>query len=351
MQTNERLRLLTWQNRIKLLAFLCVIALVVVVVFTVKDMLLSVVIALIINYLLSPFVAYFEVKGFSRWSAVTIVFLTFTALVIGGLASVVPFLARQVASLQSELPKYIEGTVQLLERWQSFVAALSNGAIEVDFSQSIQTWTQSQGHSVLSSLPQFLSSSASVLVISPFIGFFMLKDGRQVARAVLNIVPNSIFEMILNLQYQINEQIAQYFRARFVESIIVGGVVFLGLFAIGFPYASVLALFAATTNLIPYVGPIVGAIPAFIIAVINQHSELLILLLALVYAVAQLIDMLFIIPLVVAKIVDLHPVTVVIAVIIGAQLLGVLGMLISIPVFCALKVTTITVYKHLTDFG
>lgn len=351
MQTNDRRRLLVRQNRIKLLAFLSVIALSVVIVFAVKDMLVSFVIALIINYLLSPFVAYFEVKGFKRGAAVTLVFLTFTLLVIGGLASVVPFLARQLASLQSELPKYVDGTVQMLERWQTLLATISNGAIDVDFSEGIQNWTQLQGHSVLSSLPQLLSSSASILVISPFIGFFMLKDGRQIARTVLNIVPNSIFEMVLNLQYQINEQIAQYFRARFLESVIVGGVVFLGLFFIGFPYASVLALFAAVTNLIPYVGPIVGAVPAFIIAAINQHSELLIIMLAIVYAVAQLIDMLFIIPLVVAKIVDLHPVTVVLAVIIGAQVLGVLGMLISIPLFSALKVTTITVYKHLTDFG
>ena len=189
------------------------------------------------------------------------------------------------------------------------------------------------------------------MFLSPFIGFFLIKDGRSFARSLLNIVPNSIFEMALNLQYQINDQIAHYLRARILEAAIVGLVVLAGLMAIGFPYATVLAIFAGVTNLIPYIGPIVGAVPAVIIALINQESQFLLFVVVAVYAVAQLIDMFILIPLVVAKIVDLHPVTVILAVIIGAQLLGVLGMLISIPVFSAIKVTFVSVYKHLTDFS
>ena len=70
----------------------------------------------------------------------------------------------------------------------------------------------------------------------------------------------------------------------------------------------------------------------------------------LVYLLAQVIDIVFIIPLVVAKIVNLHPVTVIIAIIIGAQLMGVLGMVISIPITSALKLTITAVYQHLVDF-
>ncbi len=69
-----------------------------------------------------------------------------------------------------------------------------------------------------------------------------------------------------------------------------------------------------------------------------------------VYVIAQIIDIFFIIPLVVAKLVNLHPVSVVIAIIIGAQLLGVLGMIISIPMASALKVIFTNVYQHLVDF-
>ena len=68
------------------------------------------------------------------------------------------------------------------------------------------------------------------------------------------------------------------------------------------------------------------------------------------YAIAQIIDIVFIIPMVVAKIVNLHPVFVVVVIIIGSQLMGILGMIISIPVASALKLTFTAVYDHLINF-
>ncbi len=113
-----------------------------------------------------------------------------------------------------------------------------------------------------------------------------------------------------------------------------------------FPYAVILAVFAGLTNLIPYVGPIFGAIPALLIATIDKDSSM-ILLVTLVYVIAQVIDMAFIIPLVVAKIVNLHPVIVIIAIMAGAELGGIVGMIISIPVTSAALLIMSTFYKQL----
>lgn len=351
MPTPSTKKQLVWQNRIKLLFFFSTLVFAGVIIFAVQGLLLSLVLAMIISYLLNPIVAQMEARGYPRMTAVTVTFLGFTFLMMALIGAISPFIAKQISSLQSELPKYIDGTVALVSKWQSFVEGATGGVIEFDSSQGVTDWLETQSRAILLNLPQYLSSSASVMILSPFIGFFLIKDGRQFARNILGIVPNSIFEMTLNLQYQINDQIAQYFRARFLEAAIVGLVVLVGLLMVGFPYAFVLAIFAAVTNLIPYIGPIVGAVPAIIIALINQDSQVTLFLVVMVYAVAQLIDVFFIIPMVVAKIVDLHPVTVILAVIVGAQLLGVLGMLISIPIFSALKVTFVTVYRHLTDFG
>ena len=343
---------LVWQNRIKLLFFISAMIVAGVVVFAVQGLLLSLVLAMIINYILSPIVSQMEARGYNRITAVSVTFVGFTLLMAALVGAISPFIAKQISGLQGELPKYIDGTVALVAKWQGILENASGGMIEYDNSSNgIAEWLDAQSRAILLNLPQYLSSSASVMILSPFIGFFLIKDGRQFARNILGIVPNSIFEMTLNLQFQINDQIAQYFRARFLEAAIVGFIVLVGLLAVGFPYAVVLALFAAVTNLIPYIGPIVGAVPAIIIALINQDSQVTLFLVIMVYAVAQLVDVFFIIPLVVAKIVDLHPVTVILAVLVGAQLLGVLGMLISIPIFSALKVTFVTVYRHLTDFG
>ena len=119
---------------------------------------------------------------------------------------------------------------------------------------------------------------------------------------------------------------------------------------VGFEYALLLAVFAGLSNLIPYIGPVVGAIPAVLIVLVNSVPGLEFLIVIAVYIVAQLIDNFFIIPLVLAKIVNLHPVTVAIVIIIGAQIGGILGMIISIPVACILKLTITTNYSHLVEF-
>jgi putative permease len=184
----------------------------------------------------------------------------------------------------------------------------------------------------------------------------MLRDGRRVSRGVLAMVPNDLFELALRLHHQINDQLGGFIRARFFEAAIVGLVVLVGLEVFGFPYATLLALFAALTNLIPYVGPIIGAVPAILIALLSPEiaatssSSINLILITSVYFAAQLIDVALIIPLVVARIVNLHPVTVIIVIIVGAEVMGVLGMMISIPVASVLKLTFTAVYEHLMEF-
>ena len=188
-----------------------------------------------------------------------------------------------------------------------------------------------------------------VLFLSPLLTFFILKDGQSLSRRLLTLVPNNIFELTLSLQSQVTAQIGQFIRARLLESVIVSLVVFIGLWLVGFPFPILLALFAGIANLIPYLGPIVGAVPGCVIAFVNAGIGVKLLFVVVVYSAAQLIDIFFIIPLVVARVVGLHPLTVILAVILGSKLLGILGMLISIPVIAAIKVIVVNVYRHLTD--
>jgi predicted PurR-regulated permease PerM len=178
----------------------------------------------------------------------------------------------------------------------------------------------------------------------------MLFEGRIFMKKLIALVPNNIFESFLNLQFQIGEQMGGFVRAKILQSIIVGVVTFVGLLFLNFPYALVLAIVAGVLNIIPYLGPILAFIPAVIIHIANGSSNELLFGLILVYVIAQILDTVIITPFVVAKIVDMHPVTVVLVVLVGAQFMGILGMIICIPLYSALKVTTLAVYRHLTDF-
>lgn len=336
-------------NLIKITAFIGCLFGLLLIVLQVENMLLSSLLAFVISYLLGPFVNAMERLGVNRVIAALLSFAAVGLVLTLGVVAVLPPVIEQVMSLKLELPKYVAGLTRIMTDLQISAEALVGSYFNVDIAKQVESavapWTQA----LFEDLPAFVTKSITTLLLAPFLAFFMIKDGKILTRNLLNLVPNSIFEPTLNLYHQINEQMGHFVRARLLEALIVGVVTWIGLFIIEFPFATILALFAALTNLIPYIGPIIGAVPALAIAIINGDSNFSLFLLGSVYFTAQLIDAAFILPVVVAKIVDLHPITVVVSIMAGAQILGVVGMLISIPVASILKVTVSTVYRHLTD--
>lgn len=340
---------------LKLGAFLALLLTGLIILVAVDHMLISFVLAIVINYLLSPLVGFLERRGVPRRGAILIPFLAAGALIGISLYATLPLLAAQVTHFESQLPKYQVDLTNLVSaaesRFQGFLKHYN-----VSFSQTVNDWIVTKTSELSGFLPSAISGSLTVLMLSPFFAFFMLQDGRRISRSLLSLVPNHLFELALNLHHQLNDQIGGFIRARFLEAAIVGGVVWLGLRVSGFPYASLLGLFAGVTNLIPYVGPIIGAGPAVVIALISPEAMITnsininLIIVTSIYFFAQLVDIVFIIPLVVARIVNLHPVSVIIVIVVGAQVMGVLGMVISIPVASAIKLLFRALYDHLTDF-
>lgn len=347
---NPKELMLKRQGRIRLAAFLSLILLVGVVILKVDNMLVSCLLASVISYLFAPLVSYFERRGVDRVLATTALFAV-TGLVLGILGAVlVPLLGESIQALQQDLPKYAAGISRLISSLEQKLKAVQDIGIALDVNSQIQDRLLPASERFFSALPQIVSRLFTVILLAPFFAFFIIKDGRQLSRNMLALVPNNLFELTYNIYHQINDQMGQFIRARLLESAIVGFVTWVGLLIIGFPFSEVLAIIAAVTNLIPYIGPIIGLVPAVILALVNSASAFDISMLLLVYFVAQIIDAAFIIPMVVAKIVNLHPVTVIVVIIIGAQLMGVVGMLISIPVASAIKVTVGTIFRYMTDY-
>lgn len=336
-------------NRWKLAGLLALLLSAFVFVIAVENLMVSLIIAFVISYTLGPLVNYLERQGIARSSSSTAVFLIIGAVIALVGVWLFPYLGQSLSTLQDDMPRYISGLGQFISEAEihlrSIAGPLSNFDLTSRVQEQLTSWTQS----FFEQLPTTVRTLLTVMLLGPFLAFFMVKDGRRVMRAVMELVPNHLFETALSLQHQINFQIGQFVRARLLESFIVGLVTAIGLMMISFPYPIILGVIAGITNLIPYLGPLLGAVPAFCIALVNGYTSLDIALMALVYIVAQLIDAGLLIPVLVAKIVDLHPVTVILVIIAGAQVLGILGMIISIPVASTVKVTVTTIYRHLID--
>lgn len=336
-------------NRLRLIGFVAVLIFFLGAVAVIENLLVSTIVAFVISYLLSPIVNRLERQGYDRfWSTFFTFFVTGLIIVLSSVL-IFPNLSAALVALQEEAPKYISGFSTLVAESEEKIRRIFGPLIPLDVKGYATESLTRTSEAFFNEVPRFIQQTLTVMVLGPFIAFFMIKDGRTFLRKAFNIIPNHIFETALSLQHQINNQIGHFVRARLLEALIVGLVTWFGLVLIHFPFSLLLAIFAAITNLIPYVGPLIGMVPALVIALVNGVSSFDLLLLFIVYAVAQLIDGAFLIPFFVARIVNLHPVTVILAIIAGAQFMGVLGMIISIPLASTLKVTFETIYRHLTE--
>jgi putative permease len=337
------------ENFLKLLVVSSILISGLVIILVVPGMLSSFLLAFVISYLFKPIVVFLERKGVRRILAILLPFLVSGLIISAASQFFVTLITDQAVSFQTDLPKYINGLSETIKKPTNTLNLALLPYTKIDLAERMSIWMQNSAGNVLHKIPEWISKFLSTLILAPFFAFFMLKDGQTISRNLLSYMPNNLFEVALNLSSQINKQLGSFIRARLLESVIVGSVVLLGLSSIGTPYASILALFAALTNLIPYIGPVIGAVPGIVIAFVNHDTFASVALISTVYLIAQLIDMLFVIPLVVAKIVDLHPVTVVIVIIIGSQVMGILGMIISVPVASILKLVFTEFYNHVVD--
>lgn len=323
--------------------------------FWVQNLLLICVLGFVLSYFLAPFCNALERRGYSRSKAVIIVFVAFTIVALSTIAMSLEPISQQVRIFRDQWPQTQSSLISLTERIESFVRSAS-GAPQFEISPYLSTKLQLWTHSITSHLSESLANLATVLLLTPLISFFMLLDGRKIVRSMLAMVPQPFFESSLNLSHQINHQLGGFVRARLIESLIVSLVVLVGLSLLQMPYVVFLAVFAGVANLIPYLGPFIGVLPAFVALLSlppGSHAlshDLMMIGVAGVFALAQIIDVFFIIPLVVARIVNLHPLLVVLSLIVGAQAMGILGMIIAIPAASICKLIMQTVYQHMLQY-
>lgn len=207
---------------------------------------------------------------------------------------------------------------------------------------------ESFGTIILSKIPEYISSILEWFLLTPLFLYFFFKESHKFNRWVLSGIPNAIFEKTYVLFSQFNLKFGEYIIAKFIEATILGSLVSLGLFLIGFPYAFVFGLFAGLTNILPYIGPIIGFIPPLFLAIVSKDVNASLLAVFLIFCISNLIDMVLVFPLLVSKIVNLHPIVVVVSIIIGSQIGGVVGMIFIIPFIAFFKILFREIYKDLS---
>jgi putative permease len=295
-------------------------------------------ISIIASMMLSPVVSWAERKGLSRIWSILAIFLT-----IGAALTLTSLWATQSAMSEWEnfkvrAPEYFERSVERLRHLEDTLKTRFPVLERYKATEALLKWGQESGRWFLVNGPALIGDMLTWAILVPFLTFVFLLEGRKLRNRILDLIPNRFFESTVMISSQVSHSVSDYIRAKFIEAFLVALLTTVGFWIVGAPYAVFLGSFAGVTNILPYIGPVIGAVPGILIMLAEPAYHAHLVPVALVYVVANLVDSIFIFPIFVAKIVNLHPLVLIVAVMIGQQYYGLVGMLVSIPIAAALKV-------------
>ncbi len=317
----------------------------------ISGIIIIIVLAILFYTILDPLVDRLERFNLSRALSTLLTLLVIFLVIGSGISALIPIFNDAWKTTSDALGG--ESITQQIEKFSTVVNDnISFITIPEDTNEKVMSFISDF---IKSDLPGFLldvskiiGSVLSNLFFVIFTTFFLLKDERRIKKAIIRLVPNRHFELSLNLMYKIQAQLASYLQGQFIAAMSVGvlstiGLLLLNLFLhAGISYAVVIGVWAGLANLIPYVGPIAGAVPAILIVIFNGAPNVLVIIVSIIimFMLVQMIDNIFVSPLVVGKSVDMHPLTVFLVLLIGGNVMGLLGMMFAVPVAGIIKVTS-----------
>ena len=302
-------------------------------------------IAFALAYLLDPVTDRLESLKISRTFSVLVLMAGVFSLVTGIGLLIFPLLKLQAEHLVSNLPNYIAilqewmypllGVVGEPEKIQGILnrELLKVGELPLKVISSITSilWGSVAG------LFSFILLLAN-LVIIPVVMFYLLRDYDLINKKMLSFVPARSREQVLSLIKEIDGVLAGFVRGQLIVGLIMAGLYSIGLFFCGTPMSLFIGLLAGLASLVPYLGLVFGFVPAAILTFMQTQDWVLVFGVAGVFAVVQGLEGMIITPRIVGEKIGLHPVAIILAVLLGAEFFGLVGVIVSVPVAAALNV-------------
>jgi predicted PurR-regulated permease PerM len=295
--------------------------------------------ALVVVYLLNPLVNLLERRGLKRGFGVVIIYVLFVAVVAAGLSLLVPIIARQITGFIDKLPEYVQDATREIN---SFAAKRGwDYRINLDTAK-IQQYVVENREAIIGVLGGVRSFAFGVihilitLIIGIILSIYILLDMPKIQRSMRNLLPEGRREEIIGLAENVGNVLGSFFRGQLLVALFVGVASAVGLTWVKIPFAAVVGLIAGVFNLVPLIGPFIGAVPAVILGLLSG-DPIRALWGALVLLVVQQIDNHIISPNVMARTVKLHPITVMLALLAAGSLFGLFGMLLIVPGIATVK--------------
>lgn len=307
------------------------ITLILIFLYLVREVIAVLIFSIIIASAITPFTDWIDRKKFPRLFGVLILYLAIFFLIAFVLSLIVPFMSQEFSQLSETLPKMIAKVTASLEKVQTdegsrFFGIISDLQIFLDgISQFLQESSQSAVGFLIKVFGGIVSFIA-IIIISFYLS--IMKEG--IDYFLSSIVPDKYENYILNLWHRSQKKLGQWFQAQILLSLIIGLFTFVGLSLLKIEFALILSVLAMILELVPTAGPVLAAIPA--VALAFTQSPSLGFWVIILYIVIQQVENHILTPIIMGKSLGLNPVIVILALLMGAKIAGILGMLLSVPI-------------------
>ena len=298
--------------------------------YVLKDVLIIFMFAIVIASAVTPFANWLDSKGMPRLFGVLTLYLVIFGLVIFVLSLVMPYIADETSQLSTTLPKIIERFSTSLEQVQQGSPQYFDFISEVqNILDTFSIYLQQSSQSVLSIIISIFGGVMSFVAIV-VISFYLSVMKRGIESFIESIVPAKHEAYIMDLWRRSEMKVGRWLQGQFLLALIVGLTVYIGLSLIGIKFALIMGILAMAFEIVPIVGPVLAAIPAVALAFLQDPG--MGLWVVLFYVVVQQLENNLLVPVVIGKTTGLNPVVVIIALLVGNQLAGIAGMVLSVPV-------------------
>ncbi len=299
--------------------------------------------AIIISYVLHPLVIKLEAKKIKRPAGIMLIYLVFG----GTLTVLTVFVVPQLIDNTRELINILPGiTIEFRDNFNGMVKVISSSKWPEDIKSAIfreiNKSMQLAENMILDTLKNTLAGMMRVvstlfdLVLAMIIAYYLLKDAEYFKNISLSLVPRKWRNWLITTFREINSVVSKFIQGQLLTALIIGTLETIALFIVGVKYPLILGMIGGVANIIPYFGPFLGAIPAVTVALIESPVKALWTVIA--FIIVQQLDNGFISPKIIEGKLGLHPVTTILAVLIGGEFFGIVGMLISVPIAAIIKI-------------
>jgi len=296
-------------------------------------------------YLLDPVVDRFERRGMSRSSAIGIIFLTAIVAIVLIALFVVPTVAEQFAVLSQNISDYLSRADALVAPAATWIEAKTGVHVPLDpleIKAMVPDLVKKISPDARASIQGYLTGAFSSglglvlkvfnLALLPIFTFFLLKDWDRIIESVDALVPPRYRDTVRRIGREVDTRLGGFVQGQITVAVVLAVLYSIGLRIVGIDLAYLVGISAGLLFVVPYLGTVIGIVLSVVLSILKFGFDAHLIGVAAAFAIPQAIEGWFLTPRIMGDKVGLHPMVIMVALIVGGNLMGIWGMLVAIPV-------------------